>query len=1110
MTSSKSARRLLLRLLGFLLLAGFWSCHVGTEESAFMNVKVDSSWTRYDRVAVVLADESGSPLDTLFDGKLATVDQLKKLDADGFDGGKVQVILIGYLEGRVAKRETRPYDGSTGLTGEKIIVVLIPLDPDPADSSALDLQPEAAKLYTGGPSVDLVPSGKGWTPQALAWSSEFPNIATVETGKVKPVSPGRTWIKAATGSLRDSALITVMTDPPLLTAGADTVVLLGDTAVFRIRAEQEFGVFSVFKWSLDGDTLWDGSSDGLPASSAILSAPPARFAKAGTVTLRFLVGDGEGNIATATRDVLVSDPALPVIASVQPGDTTVSIRDSLAFTAQITSRTGLKSYAWDLDGDGKADASGLLSGLSGVATAGRVFPDTGAHALSLKVSDAQGGTTERRITVTVVRDPPVADAGADTTVAAGARITLRGKASDRLGRVAKTEWKIGAGEYAVASPETSFTAPAPGAATLACSFRVTDDDGNISEDGMTVTIRASAVADLRSLAASAGTLSPAFAAGTFAYTVSTAQTSTTVTPTVAAGSNATVKVNGVAVASGGASAAIALPAGEATTVTIEVTAENGALRTYTIAFTVAPAGKPDLVFTAASVTAKTPTRIDYSYAIRNNGTAAIPSLSQVSIQNFYSADTIFNNAGDQAAGGAILALAKALAPGETHTGTFYASGPVPAGHPFLTFKIDWGDTVDESDEANNTRHLRVLVPPVAEAGADTTVAAGTPIRLRGRATDPVGSVARTEWKIGGGTFVAAPPETTFTAPTAGGSLVCTFRAVDDDGLAHEDEMTVTISASADADLSSLVPSVGSLAPAFSRTTQAYTLAVANSVASMTLTPTAASAAATAKVNGVAVASGQASGSLPLAVGSNTLTVEVTAQSGLKKTYTVAVSRAASAVNTLQGLTASAGALSPAFAAGTLAYTVNTSSATTTVTPTVAAGSNATVRVNGVAVASGTPGAAISLPAGATTTVNVVVTAENGTTRTYSIDFVVPGSTLADLVIVGATLTSVTATRFEYSYVIRNAGGSTIPSLSSVSIQNFYSADAIFNNAGDQAAGGAILAINKALAPGESHTGTFAANGAPGAAMNYITWKIDWGDIVEESNESNNTIAIPLP
>jgi len=94
-----------------------------------------------------------------------------------------------------------------------------------------------------------------------------------------------------------------------------------------------------------------------------------------------------------------------------------------------------------------------------------------------------------------------------------------------------------------------------------------------------------------------------------------------------------------------------------------------------------------------------------------------------------------------------------------------------------------------------------------------------------------------------------------------------------------------------ATLSSLELSSGTLTPTFVPATQFYTASVANATTSMTITPSVTDATATIKVNGTTVTSGAASGAISLVVGSNTITVLVTAQDGTTtSTYTITVTR----------------------------------------------------------------------------------------------------------------------------------------------------------------------------------------------------------------------------
>lgn len=104
--------------------------------------------------------------------------------------------------------------------------------------------------------------------------------------------------------------------------------------------------------------------------------------------------------------------------------------------------------------------------------------------------------------------------------------------------------------------------------------------------------------------------------------------------------------------------------------------------------------------------------------------------------------------------------------------------------------------------------------------------------------------------------------------------------------------------SSDATLSALTLSAGSLSPAFAATTSSYTATVANSVSSLTVSATLAGSGSL-KVNGSTVSSGAASGSIALSVGSNTVTVVVTAADGVStQTYTLTVTRSAAGSCTL--------------------------------------------------------------------------------------------------------------------------------------------------------------------------------------------------------------------
>ena len=169
---------------------------------------------------------------------------------------------------------------------------------------------------------------------------------------------------------------------------------------------------------------------------------------------------------------------------------------------------------------------------------------------------------------------------------------------------------------------------------------------------------------------------------------------------------------------------------------------------------------------------------------------------------------------------------------------------------------------------------------------------------------------------------------------------------------------------------------------FASSTTSYTAQVAHSVSQTTVTPTVNDSGASyvVKLGGVT----DADGVVALSVGSNIITVEVTAEDEqTNQTYTVTVTRAAASTDaTLSALTLSSVNFG-AFASGTTSYTAQVahSVSQTTVTPTVNhSGASYVIKLGGVADADGV----ILLSVGSNV-ITVEVTAEDGsTTRTYTV------------------------------------------------------------------------------------------------------------------------------
>jgi BspA type Leucine rich repeat region (6 copies)/Cadherin-like beta sandwich domain/Abnormal spindle-like microcephaly-assoc'd, ASPM-SPD-2-Hydin len=125
---------------------------------------------------------------------------------------------------------------------------------------------------------------------------------------------------------------------------------------------------------------------------------------------------------------------------------------------------------------------------------------------------------------------------------------------------------------------------------------------------------------------------------------------------------------------------------------------------------------------------------------------------------------------------------------------------------------------------------------------------------------------------------------------------------------------------------------------------------------------------------------------PTATGARTAAIAIASNVvGTKNPFSINLNGGLSSDARLSALSVSAGTLSPVFSSGTNNYTSSVDSLTNSInlTPTILA-AGATVRINGVLVASGTPSAAIPLVIGANA-INTEVTAADGVTKlTYSL------------------------------------------------------------------------------------------------------------------------------
>ena len=224
-----------------------------------------------------------------------------------------------------------------------------------------------------------------------------------------------------------------------------------------------------------------------------------------------------------------------------------------------------------------------------------------------------------------------------------------------------------------------------------------------------------------------------------------------------------------------------------------------------------------------------------------------------------------------------------------------------------------------------------------------------------------------------------------------GSNEITIATTAEDGLTTQ-SYTLTIirqdPADNNADLQSLQISTGNLNESFQAAVTSYSANVDYSTSTIQITANPVNSSATLKVNGASTPNNSASNAIPLAVGSNAITVNVTSgDQSSNQDYTINITRAGAPDNdaSLQALSLSAGSLNEAFDPAVTSYTVNVAYETAEIQIVAnPLNSNASLEVNNVATANNTASSAVALAEGSNTIPVTVTSADATTSQTYTL------------------------------------------------------------------------------------------------------------------------------
>jgi hypothetical protein len=131
----------------------------------------------------------------------------------------------------------------------------------------------------------------------------------------------------------------------------------------------------------------------------------------------------------------------------------------------------------------------------------------------------------------------------------------------------------------------------------------------------------------------------------------------------------------------------------------------------------------------------------------------------------------------------------------------------------------------------------------------------------------------------------------------------------------------------------------------------------------------------------------------------------------------------------------------------------------------------------------------------------------------------PDTRRPDLVVSSFSTRRIDDDHIEYSWTITNVGaipanldGPTGAQADNVSVQVCISKDPVFMNGGDEPSGGTIIGLSPLglLSPHASRSGSYTTRLRVDPVDHpYLVIKADWGAVIAESNEDNNTAAVGI-
>lgn len=436
--NANSGLPMLLAALGLMGVLILWACHLGPEDTKdTFDIVADSTWTNCHSVQVILLNDSGQAVDTLFDDSLKTINDLKNLDASKYNGGKGGVTIKGFLpDGGSCFEQTRTFENG----GARVEVKPV-LDPNVAPTK-VEVDPDELVLTLGSPAATLraVVTPSHANPD-MAWSLDASGVVALEglmggkgnPARVKPLKAGQGTVTVR--SLKDtSKSFTVAVRVNAIGTGG--IKIGKDTVVLYVKGDAESLTVSIPTEYAGQKVEWKTADTDIASVDAQGRIKPLKEGE--TQVRATLTPSGLSDVALVQvrKDV----PRLRVIS-----DKGAAVGAEIVFNAVATQEYGtLVSFRWDLLGDGIWDdtSSAGWSGDSVELPAVRQrYNKEGAFIAKFEVLDSEGNVGTAQVALDIGNQAPEITAlRADTVISVKDSIPMTATAKDVDGKVVWAGW----------------------------------------------------------------------------------------------------------------------------------------------------------------------------------------------------------------------------------------------------------------------------------------------------------------------------------------------------------------------------------------------------------------------------------------------------------------------------------------------------------------------------------------------------------------------------------------------------------------------------------------------------------------------------------------------